>query len=131
MKQFGKDFDRWAKKFAKERPAEGIKDACIIVTNEAKRRCPVHLGTLRQSIAYEVKRKRAEVIGVVGTDVEYAPFVEFGTRFIKVGTPSSPRTSWAAKRATGAARETMPYLRSAIYAKRRRITKALERAVKR
>lgn len=53
----------------------------IKVERAAKQGCPVDTGRLRSSIAYRIEGGN-EVVGIVGTSVEYAPFVEFGTRFM-------------------------------------------------
>lgn len=52
-----------------------LAQACLIVENQAKRDAPVDVGTLRNSIKSEVEGTQ----GVVGTNLEYAPYVEFGT----------------------------------------------------
>ena len=52
-----------------------LERACLIVENQAKINCPVNYGTLRASIRSEVEGNQ----GVVGTNTEYAPYVEFGT----------------------------------------------------
>lgn len=54
---------------------EPLTKACILVQNDAKRNCPVDTGQLRSSITYEVEPQQ----GVIGTNVEYAPYVEYGT----------------------------------------------------
>lgn len=51
--------------------------AGLIVQNEAKRRCPVDSGRLRASVTHDADEAGA----VVGTNVEYAPYVELGTRY--------------------------------------------------
>ncbi len=43
----------------------------------AKKRCPVDTGNLRNSITHQQRDKGTEVIG---SNVEYAPYVELGTR---------------------------------------------------
>lgn len=48
------------------------------VRNQAVLHCPVDTGRLRQSIGV---RRLDEDTWRVGTNVVYAPFVEFGTRF--------------------------------------------------
>lgn len=45
----------------------------------AKRLCPVDTGRLRASISHEIQTDSHGLIGVVGSNVEYASFVEFGT----------------------------------------------------
>ncbi len=52
------------------------------VEGEAKTRCPVDTGNLRQSITHKVNDAEASVR--IGTNVEYAAHVEFGT--IKMNT---------------------------------------------
>jgi HK97 gp10 family phage protein len=54
---------------------EALNKACLIVQNSAKEKVPVNTGNLRNSITYEVEGNE----GIVGTNVEYAPYVEFGT----------------------------------------------------
>lgn len=44
----------------------------------AKRKCPVDTGTLRNSITNTVETD--EKAAYIGTNVEYAPYVEFGTK---------------------------------------------------
>ena len=54
---------------------QNIEKAALSVERNAKRNCPVDTGKLRASITTEVGKLEAEV----GTNVEYAPCVEFGT----------------------------------------------------
>ncbi len=63
---------------ATEKVREVVNEAAINVQREAKGRCPVDTGRLRSSIraTFYADGLAAEV----GTDVEYAPHVEFGTR---------------------------------------------------
>ena len=48
----------------------------------AKRTCPVDTGRLRNSVATEVSEGDDSVAAYVGTNVEYAPHVELGTKRI-------------------------------------------------
>lgn len=50
------------------------------VTNKAKRLCPVDTGNLRSSINNELRSENGHLVVRVGTNVAYAPYVEFGTR---------------------------------------------------
>jgi HK97 gp10 family phage protein len=56
-----------------------VKRAALNVEAGAKRRAPVDTGRLRNSITHRVEPDGLSA--VVGTNVEYAPHVEFGTRF--------------------------------------------------
>ncbi len=58
---------------------QGMERACLLVENDAKRFSPVDTGRLRASLTHEIERSKNEVVGRVGTDVEYAVYVEYGT----------------------------------------------------
>jgi len=51
----------------------------VRVESGAKRLCPVDTGRLRSSITHALERDMRGLVGIIGTDVEYAPFVELGT----------------------------------------------------
>ncbi len=53
----------------------------IQVEATAIRLCPVDTGRLRSSITHELAVDDRGLLARVGTNVEYAIFVEFGTRF--------------------------------------------------
>ena len=53
--------------------------ACAIVERSAKQKAPKGTGELRNSITSKVETDGNEVIGVVFTPLEYAPYVEYGT----------------------------------------------------
>lgn len=55
---------------------KALNRACLVIENEAKRECPVDTGMLRDSITHRVENGNT---GIVGTNVEYAPYVEYGT----------------------------------------------------
>ncbi len=54
---------------------KALTASALVVEGQAKALCPVDTGNLRNSITHEVEGKEARV----GTNVEYAPFVELGT----------------------------------------------------
>lgn len=73
-----------------------LTKACLLVENDAKKNCPVDTGQLRQSITHEVEGNT----GVIGTNVEYAPYVEYGTGiYAKDG--NGRQTPWSYQRADG------------------------------
>lgn len=59
---------------------DGLDRMAIRVERAAKRAAPVDTGRLRSSIARETTRDADGFLARVGTDVEYAPYVEFGTQ---------------------------------------------------
>lgn len=56
-----------------------MKKATFTAIAEAKKLVPVKTGRLRSSITGEVKQEQHEIFGMVGTNVDYAPHVEYGT----------------------------------------------------
>lgn len=58
---------------------EAVQAAGIECQAEAKQACPVDTGRLRSSIQYNPGHLEA----TVGTNTEYGPFVEHGTRYQK------------------------------------------------
>ena len=58
-----------------ERLQKDIEKAALTLEKDAKENCPVDTGRLRASITTEIGKLEAEV----GTNVEYAQSVEFGT----------------------------------------------------
>lgn len=57
----------------------GLTKCCIEVERSAKKRCPKDTTALRQSITYKVDTVGAKAMGIVGSELEYAPFVHEGT----------------------------------------------------
>ena len=58
----------------------GVSKAAMLVQGSAKNKAPVDSGTLRQSIrADKAKIQGENVTATVSTNLEYAPYVEFGT----------------------------------------------------
>lgn len=54
-----------------------LEEIGLLAENYAERKCPVDTGNLRGSITYEVDTGGNAVY--IGTNVEYAPYVELGT----------------------------------------------------
>lgn len=83
----------------------------------AKEHCPVDTGQLRESIHTEAQ---SESTVTVGTSVQYAPYVEFGTG--PKGDPSVPhttKTSWRYQDAEGSwhtshGQPPQPFMRTAF-----------------
>ncbi|NVM21307.1 MAG: HK97 gp10 family phage protein [Desulfobacterales bacterium] len=93
-------------KEVEQKCTNNIKRACFMVETDAKRMCVVDTGRLRSSICSnwtgsgqtrtakwkkplkgkdtteiaEPRGKKDEIVGIVGTNVQYAVYVEYGTR---------------------------------------------------
>lgn len=74
--------------------AEALEKACLLVETDAKKKCPVDDGQLRQSITHKVDIENME--GIIGTSVEYAPYVEIGTG-IYSSEGTGRKTAWMYK----------------------------------
>jgi len=72
------NFDKIMKKVQVEEDLnKAVERIALLIEGEAKRICPVRTGRLRASIH---TGKIREGVCYVGTNVHYAPYVEFGTR---------------------------------------------------
>ena len=94
--------------------AEALEVAAQIVENDAKRKCPVDNGTLRASITHVTKETRV----VIGTNVEYAPYVHEGTG-IYAKNGNGRQTPWTYRSADGTYHRTVgqkpkPFLQDAL-----------------
>mgnify|MGYP002801187125 FL=1 len=56
-----------------------LTKACLVVETQAKQDCPVDQGILRASITSETEVTGDAIIGRIGSNLEYAPYVHNGT----------------------------------------------------
>lgn len=75
---------------------KALEQSCLIVEGDAKAKCPVDSGQLRQSINHKVE----DNAGWVSTNVEYAPYVEIGTG-IYSSEGGGRQTPWVYQDASG------------------------------
>ena len=112
---------------ARHRGLQALKEITTEWQREAKLRCPVETGFLRDRILREHGEENGELYGAVGTNVYYGPYVEFGTPRIAGGrvkalgtdaeiTDEQAVKDWPAKAKDAAVREQMPWLRPAFMA---------------
>lgn len=66
----------------------GLEKCGLTAENYAKRLCPVDTGNLRNSITHVVKDDEMAVY--IGSNVEYAPYVELGTGVYADGGRPTP-----------------------------------------
>lgn len=57
---------------------EKLEESSEVINLNSQNICPVDTGTLQESIDH--RTDMIELTTTIGTDVKYAPFVEFGTR---------------------------------------------------
>ena len=94
----------------------GLTKAAMLVESQAVLLVPVNTGGLRGSIGYQVNE--SELVAYIGTNCEYAIYVEFGTgEFAENG--NGRKGGWLYKAPNGEVRFTygmppQPYLRPAF-----------------
>jgi HK97 gp10 family phage protein len=91
----------------------GVSRGAGILREEAQAICPVRSGQLRDSItiAEEVSEPEALVEAVVYTDVEYAPYPEFGTGIRGAASPGAGPYPYSP---TWPGMPAQPYMRPAL-----------------
>ncbi|MCR1932834.1 HK97-gp10 family putative phage morphogenesis protein [Enterococcus gallinarum] len=105
-----------AKEVLKQATIQWLFQACMLVEGQAVVLAAVHTSRLRNSIDYVVDE--AELIGYVGTNVEYAIYVEMGTgEFAENGM--GRKGGWVYQDPSGEwfftwGQEPQPYLRPAF-----------------
>ena len=110
---------------------KGIEKACIRVEADAKKNCPVDDGILRASITHEVEENQ----GTVGSNVEYAPYVELGTG-LYASSGMGRKTPWSyidiktGKRIWTAGQSPQPYLYPALSDNKTKIQQDIKNEVK-
>ena len=62
-----------------ENLTDAVNKACLVVEGAARAKAPKKTGDLKRSIESEVTVEGSNVIGYVGTPLEYAPYIEYGT----------------------------------------------------
>ncbi len=82
-----------------------------LIEDSAKQKCPVDTGALRDSITSSIDDSGKTVVGQVGPNVFYAPYIEFGTGIAGAGSPGAGpgpySSSWPGQPA-------QPYMRPAL-----------------
>ncbi len=71
--------------------AQAIKKATLFLEREVKKNTPVDTGRLRSGITNQI----APDFGIVGTNVKYASFVEYGSK--PHWPPIAPLEAWASR----------------------------------
>lgn len=110
---------------------EALEKVCLIVENSAKTKAPVDSGNLRNSITHEVIGNE----GIVGTNVEYAPYVEFGTGLFSSQGDGRKDVPWRYQSADGTWHTTsgqnpQPYLQPALLENKKNIEKIFKDTLK-
>jgi len=106
--------------------------ACALVERSAKQKAPKDTGALRRSITSEVDTSGEDIIGVVFTPLEYAPYIEYGTGLFAEST--GRQDAWSYKDDKGEWHTTsgqppQPFMRPALDENREKITEILKEGI--
>ena len=115
----------------------GVRSAmgrcCALVERTAKQKAPKDTGALRNSIESQIEEIGDDVVGIVFTTLEYAPYVEYGTGlFAENGGRSD--VPWHYQDDEGNWHSTngqhpQPYMRPALIENREKIKNILKESV--
>lgn len=108
-----------------------LKEACLIVERAAKQKCPSNTGDLRASIESDVDG----TVGTVGTPLQYAPYVEYGTGLFAENGNGRTDVPWNYQDAEGKWHSTsgqppQPFLIPALNENREKIIELLREGIK-
>ncbi|WP_368252437.1 HK97-gp10 family putative phage morphogenesis protein [Enterococcus sp. 2201sp1_2201st1_B8_2201SCRN_220225] len=118
-----RDHSQEAKDAIQQATVRWLFEACILVQGQAILLAPTQTARLKGSIDYQVDE--GELVGYVGTNVEYAIYVEFGTgEFAENGR--GRKGGWVYQDPSGEwfftwGQEPQPYLRPAFRQTRKEI----------
>jgi HK97 gp10 family phage protein len=109
---------------------QAVGTACALVERTAKQKAPKDNGPLRRSITSEVRKEGRDIVGVVYTPLEYAPYVEYGTGLFAEGGNGRKDVPWHYKDDKGewhttSGQKPQPFLRPALEENREQITRLL------
>lgn len=134
-KGFGfEDNSKKIKKQLKKASEKAMEEATLLVESQAKALAPVDTGELRDKIDHKVKSEGENTIGQVGSPLDHAENVEYGTgEFAENG--AGRKGGWSYKDDEGNWHYTMgqqpqPFLRPAFRHNKKNIEKILGQTLK-
>lgn len=109
--------------------------ACALVEADARKNAPKDNGELRRSIESRVERAGSDVVGIVSTPLEYAPYVEFGTGLFAENGDGRKDVPWHYQDEEGEWHSTRgqkphPFMRPALNDNRENIKKIIKGGLK-
>lgn len=113
---------------------DAVKKACLIVEAEARRKAPRESGDLRRSISSKVESHDDSIEGTVYSNLEYAPYIEYGTGLFAEGGEGRKDVPWSYQDDEGVWHSTSgikptPYLRPALYESKEKILNAIKEGI--
>lgn len=111
-----------------------MMQACAVVENAAKHNAPKGTGALRRNIMSDVTTTSTGVEGIVYSNLEYAPYVEYGTGLFAEAGNGRQDVPWKYMDDDGEWHTTYgqapyPFMRPALNENRKRIKELLARGI--
>lgn len=110
-----------------------MKKACALVERSAIQKAPKDTGALRRSITSKVTGKGSDIVGIVYTPLEYAPYIEYGTGLFAEN--GGRQDAWSYKDDKGkwhttSGQKPQPFMRPALDENRENIKRILKEGIK-
>lgn len=110
---------------------KALQKGCLIIERAAKEKAPKGNGDLRNSIKHRIDAEGDELVGVIYTNLEYAPYVEFGTGIEAEDGGGRQDVPWCYEDEKGEWHTTKgmkpsPYLRPALEENKKEVLKMLK-----
>ena len=117
-----------------EKVIRNVQRACALVERAAKENAPKGTGELRRSITSKVETEAGNVIGIIFSALEYAPYVEYGTGLFAESGNGRKDVPWNYQDDEGNWHSTSgmhprPFLRPAIQDNRTKIIEILKEGI--
>ena len=92
------DLGRFVEAYINPGVVASVEASCKLIEDRTKELCPVDTGALQSSYHTTIDDSGKTVVGTVGSDLYYAPYVEYGTGIRGAGSagagPGPYSTTW-------------------------------------
>ena len=127
-------FKKLDKAVGEEKVINNMEKACAVVERAAKENAPKDTGELRRSISSRVDNIDGDIVGIVFSPLEYAPYVEYGTGLFaenggRMDVPWNYQDDKGEWHSTSG-QKPQPFLRPALEDNREQIISILREVVK-
>ena len=134
VKGLNQVFKKLDETVGEEKVINNMEKACAVVERAAKENAPKDTGELRRSISSRVDNIDGDIVGIVFSPLEYAPYVEYGTGLFaenggRVDVPWNYQDDKGEWHSTSG-QKPQPFLRPALEDNREQIISILREVVK-
>ena len=98
---------------------ECLEKVCLRLESEGRKNCNVDTGMLRDSITHVIEETQNTLIGYIGSNIEYAPYIHQGTGIYAIDDNGRKEVPWRYKDTKGEWHSTKgikpnPFLKNAV-----------------